>query len=130
MYTGLVALRSIALVVALLVGVTPVIGAICQLDCDRPKAQSTKPACHSTSGASDGASMRDVAHPCGHRHDGLVAFVAGSSAREVGMSIAPLAVTSVPNLMTALQGACVFMTHSPPGLIARTATSLNTVLRI
>jgi hypothetical protein len=120
----------IALVLALVVGASPVIGAICALDCDGPITANTKSTCHGTPAPSGNQKLRAVAHTCGHHHNGVVAIVRGSSAREVGMSSADLATMSLISPVLGLQSTPVSMTHGPPGSIGRKASSLNTVLRI
>jgi hypothetical protein len=129
MYTEIVRRPLIALGLVLVVGATPVMGAICALDCDRPRVANTKAACHGTLGASDNHNVRGAAHACGHRHEGVVALVTNSSAREVGSIMALVAPSLTPLVLTP-QTARVSMTHGPPGSIARRTTSLNTVLRI
>jgi hypothetical protein len=130
MYTEIVRRPLIALTLVLIVGITPVTGAICALDCDPPTAANTKPACHETPGSNGYQNVRAAAHPCGHHHDDVVAVVTGSSAREGAVSGPALATISHIPLVLTLHSTPVSMTHGPPGSIGRIGSSFNTVLRI
>ena len=128
MYTWrVVKFRLFGFVMALLVAVTPVLGFVCQMDCDRP----LKPTCHETMGSFGGPTIGAVHHACDHDHTGARAALVGSTGtREaVGpgfVSIAPTAFgqATVPDI------AAMFDMHGPPGSSARSVSSRTTVLRI
>jgi hypothetical protein len=130
MYTGrVVRLRSFALVLLLQFAATPVIGLVCEMDCDQPPAA---PACHESTIPYDGSTVRGGQHPCDHDHTtGSPALLAGASARDSlgtfsAVLVPAFAYASAPDARVA--NAAV---HGPPGLSGRTRTSSRiTVLRI
>jgi hypothetical protein len=131
MYTGQsVSVRSFALGVALLVAGSPVIGLVCALDCDRPPA--TASACHSRSTTSEASTLRGTTHVCGHRHvSEPPALLTGTTGRQhVVPSFAAAPLDSVRTSLSVPAIGAVLAMHDPPGLKARTAKSLTTVLRI
>jgi hypothetical protein len=128
MYTdGVVRLRSVALVLAFLFVATPLLAAVCEIDCDQPPVAS---ACHNAA-VPEGATVRGAQHACGHDHaTGRPALLAGASARD---SIATLVAAAVPALAHAsVHSARVAAgaSHGPPGLIGRSTSSRIAILRI
>jgi hypothetical protein len=131
MYTDrVVKVRSFACILALVLAATPVLGLVCQLDCDQlPKSV----ACHESANSSDHLSVRSAPHPCDHDHTGGSPALAASASgfREsvgiamVGLSIPALAHATVSDVRTAIADV-----HGPPGLIASRLSALITVLRI
>jgi hypothetical protein len=125
MYTGVVRLRCFAFVLALLPAATPVLGIVCQMDC-QPAATS---ACHKA-GPHEGPTA-NAAHRCEHDHTaGDSAVLTTASARPsagpfVGITVATLAHTSLADTRMAL-----FSMHGPPGPISGSSPSHTTVLRI
>jgi hypothetical protein len=122
-----VRVRCLALVLLLTVAVVPVIGVICELDCDKP---ATRSACHGAA-AGERATLRGNVHGCGQGHlAGAPARLAGASSRahEVAPDALPLlcvpTVSPVPGLPAALT------LHGPPGLDSRNTNAIPTVLRI
>src|SRR3990170_812604 len=96
MYTGsVVRLRSFALVLALLVAATPVIGVVCAMDCEQPLATSSP--CHDATDPQGGITLRAAPHACNHDHTGVIpALLSSASARDViGISGATPALTPV-----------------------------------
>src|SRR5512138_2772330 len=76
MYTWrVVKFRLFGSVMALLVAVTPVLGFVCQMDCDRP----LKPTCHETTVSFDGPTIVGVDHACDNDHTGARAALMGSA---------------------------------------------------
>ena len=127
-YTGgVVRLRFFTLVLALLVAATPVIGVVCEMDCDRPTAAS--PRCHQSNVPHDGVTLRDVPHACHHDHtSGRPAFLTSASGRDaVGTSFGALTATLVPAILAETHAAACGALHGPPG--RRTSPHI-TVLRI
>lgn len=131
MYTGGdVRLRSFALVLALLLAATPLLGVVCEMDCDQP--QATSPACHTANVPDDAITLRNGPHSCDHDHtSGSPALLASASGRDsVGASVAvplpTLAHVSVPAARMVLAAAL----HGPPGLSGGMKASYLTVLRI
>ena len=130
MYTKeVVRLRSFALVLALLLAVGPVIGVVCELDCDQPPAKSSP--CHNAA-AREGATMRATTHACGHAHvAGPRALLTGTNSRD--QLVTSIAVMSLCVMRASLpepgKGTVVAL-HGPPGLNSGSTASLATVLRI
>ena len=129
MYTGrVVRLRSAALVLTLVFVATPLLGVVCEMDCDQPPAAS---GCHETT-VPGGPGVRAAQHACGHDHTiGSPALLAGTSARD---SIAACFDVAVPtfahtsNCDASVAGTSAM--HGPPGLSARSTSSRTTILRI
>jgi hypothetical protein len=112
---------------ALLVAVTPVLGFVCQMDCDRP----LKPTCHETIASFDGPTIGAVHHACDHDHTGARAALVGSAG--VREAVGPSFVSNAPTPFgqVAVPGiAAMFDMHGPPGPSARSVSSRTTVLRI
>ena len=130
MYTGTVELRAVAFVLALCVGLGPVTRVMCEFDCDTPKSQEPRQACHTASESTDGASVRDAGHACGHRHDSVPALMTVSIARDVGVRCtAELPSASLAALAATPQLSQLPSMHGPPGSTAR-STAFSTILRI
>jgi metal-dependent amidase/aminoacylase/carboxypeptidase family protein len=130
MYTGrVVRLRSFALVLLLQFAATPVIGLVCEMDCDQPPAA---PACHESTAPPDGPTVRGARHACDHDHTtSSLALLAAATARDShgtfsAVSVPAFAYASAPDARVAIAAV-----HGPPGLSGRTSTSSRiTVLRI
>jgi hypothetical protein len=129
MYTGaVVRFRSFASVLALLVTAMPVLGVVCEMDCNQPPATA---ACHTSAASSDGPTVRRAPHGCDHDHTtGTPALLTGASARDsvgnvIAVPVATLTHASVTNARVAL-----LAMHGPPGLAGRSTSSPITVLRI
>jgi hypothetical protein len=130
MYTRTVNVRVAAFVIAMTFGVSPVVGPMCELNCDASQATQTKRDCHGGSESSDDTTIRAFGHACGHHHDDVRAFVTGANARDVaGVSGAALTAAAPPVIVAAPQVLVVRLMHGPPGSTAR-ITALSTVLRI
>jgi hypothetical protein len=127
MYTGIVKRRAFTLVLTLVVAATPVVGVICEIDCDAPRG--TQQTCHEPAGAREVVSLRNSGHECRRQHDPTEATVANASAGNLGTSSIAAFLPIGPSVVATDQSrpACV---HGPPGSSARTVTSLNTILRI
>jgi hypothetical protein len=130
MYTDwVVRLRSFALVLALFVAATPVIGVVCDLECEPPVTSS---GCHDSSAPHDDAAVRGAQHPCDHDDTaGEPALLKSASGRDsvaasVAVSMLLLPHVSVSETRTATAAAM----HGPPGLSGRRTPSRTTVLRI
>ena len=128
-YTGrVVRLRLFALFFALALAATPVLGVVCQMDCDQLRAT---PTCHESAGSPDGPTLRDAQHACNHDHStGSPALLSSASARDsvgafVALPLTTLAQASVPDARVA-----ILAIHGPPGLSGRSKSSLAIVLRI
>jgi hypothetical protein len=128
MYTGSVKLRLLALMLALAVTATPVIGSVCQLDCQQPKPVSTR--CHDAAVPDDGTTFRDAPHRCDRDHvGGSAALLTGV----IGRNVVTGAFAAVPSpLIRVLKAEPHAATregnHAPPGPPG--STSAFTVLRI
>jgi hypothetical protein len=132
MYTGrAVRLRSFALVLALLVAATPVIGVLCEMECDQPRAGSSSP-CHEGGDPDNGTTFRGVPHVCDHDHTGgSPALLTSATGRDsVGASVAAPPPTLLHGLVREAGMAAAAAMHGPPGLGSRSTSSQLTVLRI
>jgi hypothetical protein len=127
MYTRNVNVRALAFVVALCLGLSPIIGAVCELDCDAPQARQMTQECHAASELSHGTTVRAAAHACGHQHADIRAFVAGPNARET--ALASSSAVTPHFVVAARQASLVPLMHGPPSSTIRT-NALSTVLRI
>jgi hypothetical protein len=117
--------RAFTLVLTLLIAAAPVVGLICELDCDAPRG--TGQTCHT--GARDVVSLRNSGHECRRQHDPTEATVTNASTGNFGTSSIAAFLAIGPSVVATGQSrpACV---HGPPGSSARSVTSLNTILRI
>src|SRR5687767_15398471 len=81
LYTGkVVKIRCFALVLALLSIASPVLGLVCQMDCDQPPAAAT---CHESNGSPHGPTVRAAHHACDHDHtSGSPALLTAASPRD------------------------------------------------
>jgi hypothetical protein len=128
MYTGrVVRFRSFAFLLALLLTATPVLGVVCEMDCDRPPASSE---CHQSTSSASGPTVRRVQHGCHHDHTtGRPAVLASASARD---SVASVVAIGLPTLAHALLSdvrVAMLAMNGPPGVIGR-STSTIIILRI
>ena len=130
MYTGnVVKLRSLAFVLALLLTATPVLGVVCQMDCDQPPAKSS--ACHESAAARGEPTVRSAQHGCDHdQTTGSPALLASISARDsvahfVANRLPTLAAVSAPDARVA-----ILAMHGPRGVSGRNTSSTISVLRI
>jgi hypothetical protein len=126
-YWNVVRVRCVALVLLLTVAVVPVIGVVCELDCDKAGARS---ACHGAA-AGETAVLRGNVHGCGHGHlAGAPALLARASSRahEVWPDALPL--LFVPTVSPAPELPAALTLHGPPGLDSRNTNAIPTVLRI
>lgn len=130
MYTGsVVKVRVFAFVLALAFAATPLLGVVCQMDCDQPVKSLI---CHEST-TSDGARVRSANHPCDHDHmGGSPALVTGAAgARDsietgrVSVAVSALVHATVPDVRTAMTDM-----HGPPGISGRSVSSRTSVLRI
>lgn len=129
MYTcRVVTIRSVALVPALLFGLSPVLGIVCAMNCDQlPSTQ----ACHQSVDSREEPSLRSTRHVCDHDHTtGKPALFVSSSTRDsvatfVAVPVPALAHVSLPDAHLA-----VASLHGPPGLNGRSTRSRVTLLRI
>jgi hypothetical protein len=129
MYTGrVVRLRLVAVLLALVLAATPVLGVVCQMDCDHVPAT---PTCHESASSPDGSIVRSAQHACNHDHStGSPALLASAGARDlvgtfVALPLTTLADASVPDARVA-----ILAMHGPPGLSGRSTSPHTTVLRI
>jgi hypothetical protein len=129
MYTGrVVRLRFFAFIVAVSMATTPVLGVICEMDCEKLPAP---PTCHVSANSPDGPSLRSGPHACNHDHSmDSAAVVASAVARNsVGTYVAvPIATTALAAV--AVARVAILAMHGPPGLTGRSVSSRLTVLRI
>jgi hypothetical protein len=131
MYTGkAVRFRSFALVLALLLVATPVLGVVCEVECDQPPAAS--PPCHDATVPQDGTMLRGTAHACDHDHrDGSPALLTGALGRDaVGAAFEIVLPASVHTFFFVTRLATAAAMYGPPNLSGRSTSSHITVLRI
>lgn len=132
MYTrSVVRLRSVAVILALSIAVTPVIGALCGMDCDEGQAPVAKSHCHEASTATGGTAFRAAPRGCDHDHGlSTPAFLTKANHRDSGQLSAPTAVLPAStHAFTATRPALVTMS-GPPGSSGRSPSSRCSVLRI
>lgn len=132
MYTGsVVRPRLFAFVLALLIAVTPVLGIVCQMDCEQPPKAV---ACHESEKSSDGPTLQTLHHPCGHDHTGgSPALMAGAAGvRElVGVAFVSVSIAALLHVAAADDRVSVAADmHGPPDPSGRRVSSRTTVLRI
>jgi len=131
MYTGsVVIVRCSALMLALLFAATPMLGIVCEMDCDRPAAPSS--ACHEAAAPQDGASLRGAPHACDSDHAGSrPARLTSTNGRD---SVGPAFDAGRPAVahgyFRETWTAPAALMHDPPGLTARSTSSHLIVLRI
>jgi hypothetical protein len=127
MYTESVRFRAFTCVLTLLVATAPVIGVICELDCDAPKA--ARQTCHEPVVTRDAMIVRAAGHACRHQPGPTEATVTNASARDFGTS----SIATFLPIRAFLAGRDQIRpntVHGPPGSRPRGATSLTLVLRI
>jgi hypothetical protein len=129
MYTGqVVKFRVFAFVLALLVAATPVLGAVCQIDCDQAPAA---PACHQSMSKPVGPIVRGTHHSCDHDHTGgSPALLANATARDSAASVVGVSVPTATHEALVDVRLTVTSTHGPPGPNSLSTSSLITILRI
>ena len=122
-------IRAFAFVVVLQFTVTPVLGMLCQMDCDQPPKAA---ACHETTASSDGATVRSAHHLCDHDHRASPALLASVAAirDSVGSLFVPLSIAAVTDAAVVELPATLADMHGPPGLSGRSVSSRITILRI
>lgn len=124
-------LRSFALMLALLVAATPVMGVVCATDCERPVA--TASSCHEASAAApqDVVTLRQVLHSCDHDHSGASPGLAATGERDPGrtsaVAQAPMAARAI---LPQAYAASAVRLHGPTELTPRNSLSHSTILRI
>jgi hypothetical protein len=132
MYTErVVRLRSFALMLALLVAATPVVGILCAMDCEPPVAAA--PSCHeaSATGPQDAVTLRAVLHACDHDHTGGSPSVTVAGERDsAGFSVVAQASAAAVAIFDEAYAATTVGLHGPPGLTTRRSLARSTVLRI
>jgi hypothetical protein len=117
-----------AFIVAVSMAVTPVLGVVCEMDCEKRPAS---PTCHLSPSSPDGPTVRSGPHACNHDHSmGSAAVVASAAARDsLGTDAAfPIATTALASVADARVANLVM--HGPPGVTGRSVSSRLTVLRI
>src|SRR5262245_36184960 len=127
MYTHLVKFRLFAFAVALLLAATPVLGVVCQMDCDQ---QSAAPPCHQSMSAPNGPMVRGT-HRCDHDHaGGSPAVQAGTTARDSLGALVDVSVPAVSHAVTADVRSTVAATYGQPGSTTLSPSFRTTVMRI
>jgi hypothetical protein len=128
MYTGrVVRLRWFAFIVALVLAATPVLGAVCQMDCDQVRAT---PTCHESASSPDGPIVRGAQHACNHDHStGSPALLASVSARD-SVANSAIPVSTLAHAFVPDAGVTILSMHGPPGLSGRSTSFTTTILRI
>jgi hypothetical protein len=123
-----VRLRSFAFVVALLLTSTPVVGAICEMDCDQVPAN---PPCHESARFPGGPAVRGAQHACNHDHSTeSPALLAGAGARDSVRAFVVLPLTTLAHALAPDARVAILAMHGPPGLGGRSTPSATTILRI
>lgn len=131
MYTGpVVRVRLLAFIVTLVVAASPVLGLVCQMDCDQHQAMG---ACHESATSSDRTSLQSADHPCDHDHAtgslGVVTSVTSSRDAVMLGHSSPLVSNPSPSLSPEIHRALSDM-HGPPDVTGRSVSSRTTILRI
>lgn len=129
MYTGKVVMaRSFAFVLALFLTATPVLGVVCEMDCDQPAASAE---CHTSAASPVGPIVRAAQHGCDHDHStGSPAVLASAIARDSGVNFVAIPVPTLAHVSVTDARVATLAMHEPPGLSGRSTSSHNTVLRI
>ena len=118
-----------AFMLALLLTAMPVLGLVCEMDCDQQPTTSSE--CHESAASPGGPTVRGAQHGCDHDHTtGSPALLASAGARDsvahfVATQLPTLAHVSAPDARVA-----ILAMHRPPGVSARSTSSTITVLRI
>lgn len=121
-------LRSLAFVLALMLAATPVLGVVCEMDCEQPSAT---PACHSAAPVHDGLTLRGHQHDCARDHaSGTPALLAGTSARDAGRTFVAIFAPTLAQASVIDARVALLVMHGPPGLSGRISPSYTSVLRI
>src|SRR5262245_40532931 len=111
-YTEIVRRRILAFAVALLVGATPAMALVCQLDCDAPIASA--PSCHKAAADQGSTHVRDVSHACRDSHTTPDATLASASSRDVSAGWIAVVTPFATPLVFAVNSQPV-AAHGPPG---------------
>jgi hypothetical protein len=129
MYTGrVVRLRWFAFIVTLVLAATPVLGAVCQMDCDQVRAT---PPCHESASSPNGPIVRSAQHACNHDHStGSPALLASVSARDLVGNFVAIPVPTLAHAFLPDAGVTILAIHGPPGLSDRSTSFTITILRI
>jgi hypothetical protein len=130
MYTGtVVTARSFAFVLALSLTATPVLGVMCEMDCDQPPATSAE--CHESTASPGAPTVRGAHHGCDHAHmTGSPALLASASGRDSIINFVAIPVPTLAHASVTDARVAILAIHGPPGLSGRSTSSHNTVLRI
>ena len=130
LYTGaVVRVCSFAFVLALLVTAKPVLGVVCEMDCDQPPTTSSE--CHQSTGSPGGSTVRGGQHGCDHDHTaGSPALLANASVRDAVVNFVAIPVQTLAHVSVTDARVALFAMHGPPGLSGRSTSSHNTALRI
>jgi Universal stress protein family len=129
MYTErVVTLRSFAFVLALLLTATPVVGVVCEMDCDQVPAT---PPCHESARFPGGPAVRGAQHACNHDHStDSPALLAGAGARDSVRAFVVLPLTTLAHALAPDGRVAILAMHGPPGFGSRNTPSAITILRI
>jgi hypothetical protein len=129
MYTRTVRLRSFAFVLALLLTATPLLGVVCEMDCDQPPATSSE--CHKSTASPGGPTVGGTQHRCDHDHTtGSPALLASTNARDSVGSVIAIQVPTLAHVSVTDARVPILAMHGPPGLSGRNTFFRITVLRI
>ena len=129
MYTRkVVRLRSFAFVLALLLTAMPVLGVVCEMDCDQPPATSD---CHRSGDSSDASTIAGGRHGCDHDHTiASPALLASSNARDSVGSFVPLSLATLAHTAVIHAHVAIPAMHGSPALSGRGTSFRFTILRI
>jgi hypothetical protein len=129
MYTGGVRLRWFAFVVALIVAATPMVGALCAMDCNHPRAVTSH--CHDVAPADESVTFRAVPHACNHDHTAMnPALLSGVSGRPLSAPLSGAAPMPSHWMVHALGSLRATPMDGPPGPIGYGTPFPIAVLRI
>lgn len=129
MYTRTVRLRHFAFLLGVLLAATPLLGVVCQMDCDPPPAISSE--CHQSAASPEAATVHGARHGCDHDHTiASPAVRAGTNARDSVGSVIAISVPTVAQASVTDARVAILDKHGPPGLSGRSTASHNTILRI
>ncbi len=131
MYTdNVVRVRLLALIVTVVVVVSPMLGVLCQIDCNRLQAI---PACHQSTTSSGTTNLRSAQHVCDHNHanDSLGVVTGPDSGRDtLALSQFSVALSTLSwGGVREIHGVPAGM-HGPPGIIGRRVSSSIPILRV
>jgi hypothetical protein len=113
----------------MLIGVTPMIRMVCEMDCDQTRPAS--PACHTSSPSHDIVSWRTTPHGCNHDHSfAKPALVTSSNDRDASGAFAALVSQTIEAVPFDVHARPAGSGHGPPGLRTDTHPARTTTLRI